>query len=342
MAGVNELRARGEQWAQEGKGATAGSGRELWLKDGDKALCWFLWTGADGDPYFETYLAHEVPSKVAGQFAKKVYCPVESGFDLNYPCRYCVDGLKTKPMMAMWLHVTDVFHRSIREGEQLSVVQYQGQNLYHRPINAPRIFNTSAWRESPKDAIFENAAALGNMHALPFQLSCVGTGTATRYRLTAMVGYPPFDPQQYAKDVAECEPIVQWLTEGLKTVAVATAPVLAGPAAPAFQMAGAAPAPAPVFAPPPSAPVPSVALTPPPQAAPVTFAPAPMGAPPAMPVPAAPPAFTPPPAASAAYPLAAPQQVQEAPVPQQQYAPPPPAFAPPPVDVPPGAGKRLF
>lgn len=296
MAGLRQIQEQQEKWNAEGKGG-GGEFNAIYPKKDDLVFYHFMSTGEDNDPYFEVYFAHELPPAKEGAFSTLKYCPVESGHDENYPCKYCAAGIKTKKRMAMWLHVSDHLHAAPVQGLQLETIQYNGRNYFLRRINEPRIWETSAWRESCLTDIIFQGASMGNLHNAQFQLITTGDGRDRRYKVVALFNSPPFDRATYEADKPKCTPVIPWLMESIKEMPMATGD------APVYQRETAG---APAAAPAPAA----AAYQPAPQAQ--SYAP-----------PAAPtqPTMMQPPAQPAQQYQPAPPPPQQAP-PAQQYAPP--------------------
>jgi hypothetical protein len=221
MAGLRQIQEQQEKWNAEGKGG-GGEFNAIYPKKDDLVFYHFMSTGEDNDPYFEVYFAHELPPAKEGAFSTLKYCPVESGHDENYPCKYCAAGIKTKKRMAMWLHVSDHLHAAPVQGLQLETIQYNGRNYFLQRINEPRIWETSAWRESCLTDIIFQGASMGNLHNAQFQLITTGDGRDRRYKVVALFNSPPFDRATYEADKPKCTPVIPWLMESIKEMPMAT------------------------------------------------------------------------------------------------------------------------
>lgn len=220
MAGLKEIQAQQERWNAEGKGTGTGDFYQLFTKRDDIVFHHFMSTGEDGDPYFEVYFAHEVPAAKEGAYATFKYCPVESGHDLNYACKYCDAGIKTKKRMAMWLYVGDWLHAAPGQN-QFQPISYNGRQYFLETVNEPKLWETSAWRESCLTDIIFQGASMGNLHNARFQLLTVNDGRDRRYKMVAQFGSPAFDHGLYAEAKQKCKPIIQWLRESIAEVATA-------------------------------------------------------------------------------------------------------------------------
>lgn len=279
MAGIQEARAKGEQWAQQGKG-TGGDFRAYFPFKDDVVFFHFIWTGLAGDPYWEEYLAHEYAAPPgSNKFTTYKVCPVESGFDVNYDCSGCKEGVKLKKRMAMWMYIANLLtKRAPAQGENLPVVNYMGQTYYNREVNGVRIWDTSGWKDSPLDTILYIGETLlnagQNMHYAQFTLNVHGDGRDRRFKVIQVPGSAPLPAEIYEREKPNCEPVRNWLMAQLTPSELVAAPGAAQftPAAPL--VAPAAPAPAPAFVPAaPPAPaaatfVPAQTFTPPAPAAP--------------------------------------------------------------------------
>ena len=246
MAGIQEARAKGEQWAQQGKG-TGGDFRLYYPYKDDVVFCHFMWTGLEGDPNWEEYLAHEYPAPPgSNKYTTYRTCPVESGFDVNYDCEGCKEGVKLKKRMAMWLYISNILtKRAPAQGETLPVVQYMGSTYYNREVNGVRLWDTSAWKDSPLDTILYIGETLINagqtMHYAQFTLNVHGEGRDRRFKVIQVPGGIPLDGNIYTREKPNCEPIRDWLMMQLKPSELVAAPSATFAPAAAFAAPPAAP-----------------------------------------------------------------------------------------------------
>lgn len=318
MAGLNDAVAKAQAWE-----ASRPSGAELYLRENDVVLFWFAGDGHPGDRYFEVYVAHDMPPAGGRKYGSPRYCPrlseIQDGGSCPTPCS--LDGYKTKQRMRMWFFVASILHaqRKPDDPQDWQQVDFMGTLYWQQVVNAPMIWDTSAWRESclPDIKWSWQAGQAAGLHHNLHVLRTSGEGTAKRYRITE---YPiakiPFTHQAVVAE--KCRPIAEALKleSSLEMVAApGAAPASLGaavavpPAIPAWTAQTVAPAPAP---------------------APAAFAVPP--APTAYAVPEQPAAFAVPPPAPAAFATAAPPPAAE-PVPAAAPAAPvaPPPAAPPPI-----------
>jgi hypothetical protein len=246
LAGIKDIQAREALWKEQNVAQGGGEMYRLFLGNGDRVFFNNLWTGEDGDPMFESYISHEYPAQRAGQWSQQKLCPVQSGFDVNYDCPGCRDDVKFKRRMAMWFYVTDILYAAPRENEQLPTTNYNGQIYFHRSVNGFRLWDTSAWKESPHDTFMENAHQ-GYLLPYTWHMHSSGANKDRRYKANMMPNTPGTTPELIAKARAECVPIKQWLMDQLNAVPTVAAPAAGGTfQPPSFQTTGMAPAPAPV------------------------------------------------------------------------------------------------
>lgn len=222
MAGIREMRQRQAQWAQE---RPEGQGQNYFPRNGDIVFFHFISTGEDGDPFFEIFYSHEIPAQGQGQWPTLKFCPRATGLDDNYDCPHCVTDIKTKKRMMMWLHVYEILHTTLRQGETLPTVTYMGRNYFRREVNDVRVWDTSAWRESPVDDILNLAEQIGNLHTYVFTLHVTGEQLDRRFKVYIQQGSKPFDGTLYNAAKAKCQPILDMLMDQIKPVSTEQRPV---------------------------------------------------------------------------------------------------------------------
>ena len=223
MSSLDEARRRIEERRQQ---QTQVSGNGLWFRDNDMVICHFICTGGENDPYFDTYVAHEKPASGEGKWPTQTYCPVESGHDGNYDCPGCREGLKTKDRMIMWFWVYDILHAVLKQGESLPQIMYMNKPYFRREVNGPRIWDTSAWRESPLDDIIMLGNQLGNLQAMRMNLMSTGTGLTKRFKIYGEPNTGSIDPACLAAAQETIRPVVEVLRERLITVATVQNPAM--------------------------------------------------------------------------------------------------------------------
>lgn len=209
MSSLTDAQKRLEQRRQQQQ-QNAG-GHDLWFRENDLVIAHFLATGQDDDPYFETYVAHEQPAKGEGKWPTLIYCPVESGHDENYDCQGCRDNLKTKDRMAMWFWVYSVLHSQLKANESFPQVTWNNKMYFNREINGPRLWDTSAWQESPIDDIIMLGNQLGNLQAMRMNLVTTGSGLKKRYKIYTEPNTGSIDEENLAAAQETIVPIIDIL-----------------------------------------------------------------------------------------------------------------------------------
>ena len=223
MSSLDEARKKIEERRSQQK--AAGGGQDLWIRENDLVIAHFLCSGGESDPYFDTYVSHEYPAKGQGQWPSLKYCPVESGHDENYDCPGCKDGIKTKDRMIMWFWVYDILHSTLKQGESFPQVAWNNKSYFRREVNGPKVWDTSAWRESPLDDILMLGAQLGSLHKTRVNLMSTGSGMQKRFKLYMEPGSPPIDPAILEQAIPMIKPVVEILREQLAGVATVANPV---------------------------------------------------------------------------------------------------------------------
>ena len=296
MSTIDELRAMREQYKAEGK--TGGGGRDtLFFRAEDKAYGFMLWDGEQPQGHtFQYYLGHQYPAAAGQQWGPVKPC-LQSLLGPNADCPGCKAGYKTKDRMAMWFYTYIVMHQKLKDGEQtqLQFANFQGSPGYMREVNESRIWETSAWRDSPFDDIMNMAEQLKangrNLHSGMIQIYASKDGKDRRYKFYMLPGSEPLPAGSMQQLIAAAPSIKDWLVA--QVTPLATAEQAAGAAT--YQMVDGklvqvTAAPATTSGTPPPAPLPAIAAAP---AAPAPTPPAPVAPPPiaiATPTPPTPPA----------------------------------------------------
>lgn len=275
-----------EQYKQEGKlGSPSGfDERVIRFRPEDRLFSYMLWDGLqEQGKTFRWYLAHPYPATGAQKFGEDKPCLTEI-LGANAKCPGCDAGLKTKPRFVMWVYAYICLHQQLKEGElgKYPVQQYGGASGYMETINQPRIWDTSAWKDSPFDDIIAQAAQLVSqgktLHSLMFMTLASGAGKDRRYKAIPVIGSEGLTREQVDEMTRGLEPVDDWLVKRVTPLSAATAagattfvPAPGGGyvAAPAVPTA----APPPLALPSVSAPAPAAAV--PPLALPSMTAPAP-------------------------------------------------------------------
>lgn len=221
MNSLREMQDKMNAWMAEKPSGNFDNSR-LRLNSGDIALFQFVANGDEGDAYIKAYRAHMFPgiSQNGQRFSIQRFCPAKSGD--NTECPYCQQGhVEIKERMSMWLWVTDLFRKNLPakmpEGKVFPQVTFEGQIYFHEQVNDYKLWNTSAWKESPWGDIVKNAELYKGLHNFTAQLACSGTGMQTRYKFYVMPQSPFLSAEQYADAKEKCEPIPQMLMKEMAT-----------------------------------------------------------------------------------------------------------------------------
>lgn len=238
MAGIND--AFQTQQARIASGG--GFGNNLYLRDGDVALVWFIGSGDAGDPYFEQYEAHELPA-VGGKRGDLRYCPRLSNIQNGGACpgTPCpLDSMKTKLRMRMWFWVEVIMRAQLPadgNSQNLQPTAFNGRQYWQENVGKPMIWDTSAWRDSCLTDIRNLFQQTGDLRRAMLMLETTGTNLTKRYKPFPwmqngqLVGIPP---QYLEKAYQTCEPIAASLVKEIGAqIAMAPAAAAAGlPSAP--------------------------------------------------------------------------------------------------------------
>jgi len=194
MSAVERLRQLREQYAREGKiGGAGGNSRQLFFRPEDRAFVHFIWDGRDeSSDNFRFYLAHQYEPAGDRKFGFTRPC-LKDVFGAS-DCPGCAAELRLKPRMAIRFYVHGILHTTLREGEaaQLPLKTVHNATGYWREINDIRIWDTSAWRDSPFDDIL-NIAEQTDLTSLTFQLYASGVEKARRYKVIPIFNSAPLD-----------------------------------------------------------------------------------------------------------------------------------------------------
>jgi len=228
LAGIREIQQRQAQWQEE---KPEGQGLNYFPRAGDIVFFYFMSTGEDQDPFMDVFWSHEIPAQQQGGWPTLKYCPAESGIDHSYQCQHCLAGIKVKKRMMVWMYVQEVLHTILRQGENLPTVNYMGRNYFRREINDVRLWDTSAWRESPLDDILFLGQQTGNLHAQQFTLHVSGERLDRRYKIYVQQGSQGFPRELFEGSKPKCKPVLEILREQIAQVATEERPAAANVAA---------------------------------------------------------------------------------------------------------------
>lgn len=217
MSGINQAKQANETYkAKFGSGGGSGF---LKLRDGDIVRCYFPGSGDDGDPYFETYVAHEIPPESADKNRQYWYCPALSDHPVpaGYQCKWCgVPKIKTKRRMYMWFYVQAIMHKTLLQGENFPQVNYKGINFFQEEVNDFKRWDTSAWDESPFEDIVMIKMQFGALNTQRTLLSVVGSQLKRRYKMAGEPNTPALPDAYQAKAKEDCQPIMAILQSKLQ------------------------------------------------------------------------------------------------------------------------------
>jgi len=264
MGSIQEMQDRQAKWDREKPEGSGGN--ELYPRNGDIIYGYVLWAGEADDPFLELYWAHEVPSAQPGGYAKNVCCPVQNEFEPNARCQHCIDGAKLKRRMTMWWYVDQILHSFLKQGEQYPLVQYQGKPYYQQIVNDFRLWNASAWRESPWHDIEILVGQIGSLRNMAVQMTVAGESKDKRHKIHVVPNTPALGEDIVKAAFEKCRPVMDILSQQWEQVpteqrVLPPEPTLAPPT-PAPAVTSAAPLPGAPPAPPPSvvgSPLPPVA-----------------------------------------------------------------------------------
>jgi len=211
MGSIQEMQDRQAKWDREKPEGSGGN--ELYPRNGDIIYGYVLWAGEADDPFLELYWAHEVPSPQPGGFAKNVCCPVQNEFEPNARCQHCIDGAKLKRRMTMWWYVDQILHSFLKQGEQYPLVQYQGKPYYQQIVNDFRLWNASAWRESPWHDIEILVGQIGSLRNMAVQMTAGGEGKDRRYKIHVVPNTPALGEEIVKAAFEKCRPVMDILSQ---------------------------------------------------------------------------------------------------------------------------------
>lgn len=205
-------------------------GDMLWLRDTGTAgsvtmaIAHSLCSGQVGDPFAALYTAHV--QEVAGrQRPNLIYCPVESGHDENFNCRFCKEGLPTKDRFAMWLWVYVKLYNQLKNNENYPPRQWSdGNNYFVQDVNQAMLFEVTAWKTGPLNEIQELTRQLGDLRKMRLTVKATGTGFDKTYKVYPDLNSQPLDKAIYDDAIAKIKPVRQWLSDSIESVPVVTAP----------------------------------------------------------------------------------------------------------------------
>lgn len=214
MSGINDLRQTTAMYKEKYRSF---SSEFLRFREGDVLLFYFCGDGEPGDPFFEVYMAHEIPAPEGQQGKRYWYCPVLSNHQVpqNYQCQWCNSKVKSKRRMGMWMYVQAILHTSQMQGENFPQVNWKGINYFQEDINDFKRWDTSAWDESPLEDIFMVHMQFGSLRTQRSIMTVTGKDLKRRYKIAGEPNTAPLPPTHIQAAQEQCEPIMQILMKKL-------------------------------------------------------------------------------------------------------------------------------
>lgn len=218
MVSLREMNERMNGWMAEKP--TFDNSTTLRIDTNDRVLGYFCSSGDDGDSLIKAYRSHayDMISKTNSRYSIFKYCPNASG-EQGVPCANCqVGNQQIKERMSIWMYVTNILHAQMpqaRQGQQqvqFDQIAYQGAYYFNEEVQGFKLWETSAWKESPWLDICKFYEMYGNsLHKFMFQMDVVGQGMNRRFKLYPLPNSAFFPPELYARAKQECTPITDIL-----------------------------------------------------------------------------------------------------------------------------------
>lgn len=215
MSGINQAKQANEAYKTK---IGNSSGNFLRLRNGDIVLAYFPGDGEDGDPFFESYMAHEIPPDSAEKIRQYWYCPVLSDHTVppGYQCKWCGSKVKSKRRMYMWFYVQSTLHRQLLQGENFPQVNYKGVLYFQEDINDFKRWDTSAWDESPLEDIIMLKMQFGALNTQRTLLMVTGDTLKRRYKIAGEPNTQALPDAYKAQAAEKCDPIMKILQSKLQ------------------------------------------------------------------------------------------------------------------------------
>lgn len=206
---------RRQQWLADKPVFSGGNELRFSKQGGELVFGYFISSGDDGDRFMSLYKGHSVETiTTKGEKISVVkFCPILSG--MGEECQYCDAGnTAIKDRMSMWFYVTDILHTFLPQEKNFPTQEFGGRVYYREEIQAFKLWNSSAWKESPWEDIVRFQTLYKGLHNLQFMMTVSGAGMARRYKITAMPEPSKLPEEIYERAKSECQAIPEYLKGG--------------------------------------------------------------------------------------------------------------------------------